>query len=74
MDSIKQVCCLCQKVIRDGATIDGMVSHGLCERCAKMTLDADLFKRMERVIRSVAVGGFIEAQEILCEIERRRKE
>ena len=32
-ETIKTVCCICGKVIRDGKTIDGKVSHGICDGC-----------------------------------------
>jgi len=31
MKQIKTICCVCQEIIRDGETINGMVSHGYCQ-------------------------------------------
>lgn len=32
---IKTVCCSCNKVLVDGETVNGNVSHGICKDCIR---------------------------------------
>ena len=31
--TIRTICCHCGSLIRDGETLDGCVSHGICPEC-----------------------------------------
>lgn len=33
---MKTICSKCGKLIKDGKTLDGLVSHGICETCASI--------------------------------------
>ena len=40
--AIRTVCCVCGDLIKDGPTVDGQSSHGICSACEpKMLADID---------------------------------
>jgi len=42
---IKAICAWCSALIREGETIDGHVTHGICPECAKKFLEGEWSER-----------------------------